>query len=192
MSKYYLLLAFDALLFGAVAMSLDLLMGYTGPRLVRPRRLLRPGRLRHRGPARARASPRSGLCLGASPSSSSASTRSVVSYFATARRGHLLRAAHADLRRGGLHRSSATRRPSAGSDGIQGAARRRAAARRRHRHAARGTTTWSWPTWLFAYLVCRVLVALALRPGARRDPRERGPRALPRLRRAALQDGRCA
>jgi branched-chain amino acid transport system permease protein len=30
MSKYYLLLAFDALLFGAVAMSLDLLMGYTG------------------------------------------------------------------------------------------------------------------------------------------------------------------
>jgi branched-chain amino acid transport system permease protein len=30
MSKYYLLLAFDALLFGAVAMSLDLLIGYTG------------------------------------------------------------------------------------------------------------------------------------------------------------------
>jgi len=30
MSKYYLLLAFDALLFGAIAMSLDLLMGYTG------------------------------------------------------------------------------------------------------------------------------------------------------------------
>jgi branched-chain amino acid transport system permease protein len=30
MSQYYLLLAFDALLFGAVAMSLDLLMGYTG------------------------------------------------------------------------------------------------------------------------------------------------------------------
>jgi branched-chain amino acid transport system permease protein len=30
MSKYYLLLAFDALLFGAMAMSLDLLMGYTG------------------------------------------------------------------------------------------------------------------------------------------------------------------
>ena len=30
MSRYYLLLAFDALLFGAVAMSLDLLMGYTG------------------------------------------------------------------------------------------------------------------------------------------------------------------
>src|SRR5713226_4077605 len=30
MSKYYMLLAFDALLFGAVAMSLDLLMGYTG------------------------------------------------------------------------------------------------------------------------------------------------------------------
>ncbi len=30
MSKYALLLAFDALLFGAVAMSLDLLMGYTG------------------------------------------------------------------------------------------------------------------------------------------------------------------
>ena len=30
MSKYYLLLAFDALLFGAVAMSLDVLMGYTG------------------------------------------------------------------------------------------------------------------------------------------------------------------
>ncbi|MGH7314316.1 MAG: branched-chain amino acid ABC transporter permease, partial [Candidatus Rokuibacteriota bacterium] len=30
MTKYYLLLAFDALLFGAVAMSLDLLMGYTG------------------------------------------------------------------------------------------------------------------------------------------------------------------
>jgi len=30
MSKYYVLLAFDALLFGAVAMSLDLLMGYTG------------------------------------------------------------------------------------------------------------------------------------------------------------------
>ena len=30
MSKYYLLLAFDALMFGAVAMSLDLLMGYTG------------------------------------------------------------------------------------------------------------------------------------------------------------------
>ena len=30
MSKFYLLLAFDALLFGAVAMSLDLLMGYTG------------------------------------------------------------------------------------------------------------------------------------------------------------------
>ncbi len=29
-SKYYLLLAFDALLFGAIAMSLDLLMGYTG------------------------------------------------------------------------------------------------------------------------------------------------------------------
>jgi len=28
--KYYLLLAFDALLFGAVAMSLDLLIGYTG------------------------------------------------------------------------------------------------------------------------------------------------------------------
>jgi branched-chain amino acid transport system permease protein len=28
--KYYLLLAFDALLFGAIAMSLDLLMGYTG------------------------------------------------------------------------------------------------------------------------------------------------------------------
>jgi len=30
MSKYYLLLAFDALLFGVIAMSLDLLMGYTG------------------------------------------------------------------------------------------------------------------------------------------------------------------
>ncbi len=30
MSEYYLLLAFDALLFGSVAMSLDLLMGYTG------------------------------------------------------------------------------------------------------------------------------------------------------------------
>jgi branched-chain amino acid transport system permease protein len=30
MSPYYLLLAFDALLFGAIAMSLDLLMGYTG------------------------------------------------------------------------------------------------------------------------------------------------------------------
>jgi len=30
MSKFYLLLAFDSLLFGAVAMSLDLLMGYTG------------------------------------------------------------------------------------------------------------------------------------------------------------------
>lgn len=30
MSRFYLLLAFDALLFGAVAMSLDLLMGYTG------------------------------------------------------------------------------------------------------------------------------------------------------------------
>jgi len=30
MSKYYLLLAFDALLFGTVAMSLDLLIGYTG------------------------------------------------------------------------------------------------------------------------------------------------------------------
>jgi len=30
MSKYYLLLAFDALVFGAIAMSLDLLMGYTG------------------------------------------------------------------------------------------------------------------------------------------------------------------
>jgi branched-chain amino acid transport system permease protein len=30
MSKFYLLLAFDALLFGAVAMSLDLLMGFTG------------------------------------------------------------------------------------------------------------------------------------------------------------------
>ncbi len=30
MSKYYLLLAFDALIFGAIAMSLDLLMGYTG------------------------------------------------------------------------------------------------------------------------------------------------------------------
>jgi branched-chain amino acid transport system permease protein len=30
MSKFYLLLAFDALLFGVVAMSLDLLMGYTG------------------------------------------------------------------------------------------------------------------------------------------------------------------
>lgn len=29
-SRYYLLLAFDALLFGAIAMSLDLLMGYTG------------------------------------------------------------------------------------------------------------------------------------------------------------------
>src|SRR4029453_1447565 len=30
MTKYYMLLAFDALLFGAVAMSLDLLMGYAG------------------------------------------------------------------------------------------------------------------------------------------------------------------
>jgi branched-chain amino acid transport system permease protein len=30
MSRYYLLLTFDALLFGAIAMSLDLLMGYTG------------------------------------------------------------------------------------------------------------------------------------------------------------------
>jgi branched-chain amino acid transport system permease protein len=30
MSRYYLLLAFDALIFGAIAMSLDLLMGYTG------------------------------------------------------------------------------------------------------------------------------------------------------------------
>jgi branched-chain amino acid transport system permease protein len=30
MSRYYLLLAFNALLFGAIAMSLDLLMGYTG------------------------------------------------------------------------------------------------------------------------------------------------------------------
>lgn len=30
MTKYYMLLAFDALLFGAVAMALDLLMGYTG------------------------------------------------------------------------------------------------------------------------------------------------------------------
>jgi branched-chain amino acid transport system permease protein len=29
-SKYHLLLAFDALMFGAIAMSLDLLMGYTG------------------------------------------------------------------------------------------------------------------------------------------------------------------
>jgi branched-chain amino acid transport system permease protein len=30
MSRYYLLLAYDALLFGGIAMSLDLLMGYTG------------------------------------------------------------------------------------------------------------------------------------------------------------------
>jgi branched-chain amino acid transport system permease protein len=30
LQKYYLLLAFDALLFGGIAMSLDLLMGYTG------------------------------------------------------------------------------------------------------------------------------------------------------------------
>jgi branched-chain amino acid transport system permease protein len=30
MSKFYLLLAFDALLFGTIAMALDLLMGYTG------------------------------------------------------------------------------------------------------------------------------------------------------------------
>src|SRR5262249_24257368 len=30
MSKYYMLLGFDALLFGAVAMSLDLLIGYPG------------------------------------------------------------------------------------------------------------------------------------------------------------------
>jgi branched-chain amino acid transport system permease protein len=30
MTRYYLLLAFDALLFGAIAMSLDLLIGYTG------------------------------------------------------------------------------------------------------------------------------------------------------------------
>ena len=30
MSKFYLLLAFDALMFGTIAMSLDLLMGYTG------------------------------------------------------------------------------------------------------------------------------------------------------------------
>ncbi len=30
MSKFYLLLAFDALLFGAIAMSLDVLIGYTG------------------------------------------------------------------------------------------------------------------------------------------------------------------
>ena len=30
MTKYYMLLAFDALLFGVVAMSLDLLMGYAG------------------------------------------------------------------------------------------------------------------------------------------------------------------
>ena len=30
MSKYYMLLAFDALLFGTIAMSLDLLIGYTG------------------------------------------------------------------------------------------------------------------------------------------------------------------
>jgi branched-chain amino acid transport system permease protein len=29
-SRYHLLLAFDALLFGAIAMSLDLLIGYTG------------------------------------------------------------------------------------------------------------------------------------------------------------------
>ena len=100
-------------------MSLDLLMGYTGPRVVRSRGVLRPRRVRDGGAARARhpvalarvsalrrrgrrrLRVRGGLLRHRSPRD-------------------LLRAPHADLRRGGLHRSSATRRRSAGSDGIQG------------------------------------------------------------------------
>ena len=155
--KYYLLLAFDALLFGAVAMSLDLLMGYTG--------LVSFGHAAFFGLgaySTAVLLERGILSLWAVPRRS----RVVVVGALRVRRGllrdrparDLLRAPHADLRRGRLHRSSAIRRPSAGSDGIQGAARRRAPARRRHRHADPELLRWSSLYLLLAYVVCRVLV----------------------------------
>src|SRR5439155_1169811 len=100
----------------------------------------------------------------------------------------LLRAAHADLRRGRVHRLPvhADVRRLGRDPGRAGAA---PDAGVRNRHAA-------------AELLCGPGIPgarlsglprarrLAFRQGAGGDPRERGPRAVPRLQRAALQDGR--
>jgi len=86
MSKFYLLLAFDALLFGAIAMSLDLLMGYTGLVSFGHAAFFGLGAYASGRPPGARRPSRSGRAS-SSPSWSSASTRWLVSYFSTARRG---------------------------------------------------------------------------------------------------------
>ena len=83
-------------------MSLDLLMGYTGLVSFGHAAFFGLGRLLDGGAARARR-PVALALPGARRRRRRRSTRSSVSYFATARRGHLLRPPHADLRRGGLH-----------------------------------------------------------------------------------------
>ena len=186
MSKFYLLLAFDALLFGTIAMALDLLMGYTG--------LVSFGHAAFFG-------------LGAYASAALLERgivslwacllfailvvglyALVVSFFATARRGiyfALLTLIFAEV----VYTFFRYTQTFGGSDGIQGVAGAAADRRLRDRHAA--AQLLSRPGLPGARLP-RLPRArhLALRPGARGDPRERGPRALPRLQRPALQDGR--
>ncbi len=162
--------------------------GLHGPRVVRPRGVLRPRRVLDGGAARAR-HPLALAVSRASPWSSSALYALVVGYFATSRRGHLLRPPHADLRRGGLHRLPL-------HADLRRLRRHPGPARRPRSCPASPSTRRSGSTTLVvAVPPARVprlprAGALALRSGARRHPRERGPRAVPRLRRAALQDGR--
>jgi branched-chain amino acid transport system permease protein len=153
MSKFYLLLAFDALLFGTIAMSLDLLMGYRA-RLVRSRRVLRTRRLRERGPARAGdrvavgVPSLRGLVVGL--------YALVVSFFATARRGiyfALLTLIFAEV----VYTFFRYTQTFGGSDGIQGVA-----APRLIGDFAIDTPLRNYYLVLvylgLAYLACRVLV----------------------------------
>ncbi len=124
MSKFYLLLAFDALLFGAIAMSLDLLIGYTGLVSFGHAAFFGLGAystaiLLERGVLSLWA------CLAAAVLVVGLYAL-VVSYFATARRGiyfALLTLIFAEVvRRSGWRRGSPSTRRC-------------------------GTTTWSWRTW---------------------------------------------
>ncbi len=186
MSKYYLLLAFDALLFGAVAMSLDLLIGYTGLVSFGHAAFFGLGAysaavLLERGVTSL------WLSLGAIPGGRRP-VRAPGELLRHHAPGHLLRPADPHLRRGGLHRlplhadlRRLRRHP--------GAARAEPPARRARRHAgAELLPGRGLPVLRLSRVPDARLVPL--RPRAGRDPRERGPRALPRLRRAALQDGR--
>ena len=177
MSKYYLLLAFDALLFGAVAMSLDLLMGYTG--LVSFGHAAFFGLGAYSTAVLVERGVRSlWLCLAFAVVVVGLYAL-VVAYFATTRRGiyfALLTLIFAEV----VYTFFRYTQTFGGSDGIQGLPTA-SSSRGADRHAARGSTTSS--LGLPRLRVRRLPRArrLALRPRAGGHPRERGPRAIPRL-----------